>query len=83
MIYKTNSDTLKLVRVCRAEGLQFILGCDANALESAETNKRGKHLLKVIMAHNLDFENVGNQPTFLNTKQGEIINVILGVYISN
>ncbi|XP_074033904.1 uncharacterized protein [Leptinotarsa decemlineata] len=75
----------ELVRACQAEGLQLIIGCDANAHHltwgSTNTNERGEHLLQFIMANNLD---IGNKPTFVNARRSEVIDITIGTtFVSN
>nr|XP_023014683.1 uncharacterized protein LOC111504372 [Leptinotarsa decemlineata] len=78
----------ELVRACQAEGLQLIIGCDANAhhltWRSTNTNERGEHLLQFIVANNLDILNIGNKPTFVNARRSEVIDVTIGTtFVSN
>ncbi|XP_023024598.1 uncharacterized protein [Leptinotarsa decemlineata] len=78
----------ELVRACQAEGLQLIIGCDANAHHltwgSTNTNERGEHLLQFIMANNLDILNISNKPTFVNARCSEVIDVTIGTtFVSN
>lgn len=69
----------QLVRDCRKNGLQLIIGCDANAHHltwgSTNTNARGESVLQFIMQHNLDILNVGNKPTFVTSRRKEVIDI--------
>lgn len=78
----------ELEMASRADGSQLIIGCDADphhmTWESNDTTERGEYLLKFIMANNLDIFNVGNKPTFLNSRRRRVIDVTLTLtYVGN
>ncbi|XP_073948990.1 uncharacterized protein [Choristoneura fumiferana] len=59
----------------------LIIGCDANAHHviwgSSDVNKRGEKLLDFLVSSSLQIMNKGNDPTFVNAKRGEVIDVTL------
>lgn len=81
-------DVRELVGSCRENGLQLIIGMDANAHNktwgSTNNNERGESLLQFILTNNLDILNVGNEPTFVTQIRKEVIDITLSTtYISN
>ncbi len=70
-----------LISSGRANGSHLILGCDANAHHtlwgSTDINPRGEALLQFIMEYNLDILNVGNKPTFVNSRRKEVLDITL------
>ncbi|KAL7725518.1 hypothetical protein ACLKA6_010088 [Drosophila palustris] len=70
------SDNVKaLIQHAQKEGIDVILGCDANAHHtlwgSTDTNDRGESLLELALLTNLVVCNRGNHPTFRNKNRAE------------
>ncbi|KAM8708428.1 hypothetical protein ACLKA7_015406 [Drosophila subpalustris] len=76
------SDNVKaLIQHTQKEGIDVILGCDANAHHtlwgSTDTNDRRESLLEFALLTNLVVCNRGNHPTFRNKNRAEVIDVTL------
>ncbi|XP_076289818.1 uncharacterized protein LOC143213650 [Lasioglossum baleicum] len=71
-----------LVQDCRTQGLQLVIGCDANSHNtlwgSSDCNRRGIALLEFLSAHHLEIMNRGNRPTFVTSRRQEVIDITLG-----
>ncbi|OXU16370.1 hypothetical protein TSAR_006892 [Trichomalopsis sarcophagae] len=71
----------RLVEYCEERGLPLVMGCDANAHHlvwgSTNTNDRGTTLLEYLTTMNLEIINRGNEPTFMNVRRREIIDITL------
>ncbi|XP_047999786.1 uncharacterized protein LOC125236912 [Leguminivora glycinivorella] len=59
----------------------LIIGCDANAHHviwgSSDVNKRGEKVLEFLVSSSLQLLNKGNEPTFVNARRGEVIDITL------
>ncbi|XP_074000238.1 uncharacterized protein [Rhodnius prolixus] len=70
-----------IVAHCRRERLQLILGCDANAHNTAwgstDDNARGKLLLEFISGEGLHVSNIGSVPTFVTATRREVLDLTL------
>ncbi|XP_015190396.1 PREDICTED: uncharacterized protein LOC107073922 [Polistes dominula] len=80
-----HSPTEKLRAVmehCRREGLDLVIGCDANshhvAWGSSNTNKRGTALLEYLSSSNLEILIRGSRPTFVTSRRQEVIDLTQG-----
>ncbi|KAG5685143.1 hypothetical protein PVAND_014336 [Polypedilum vanderplanki] len=66
---------------CINNGLQLVLGCDANSHHiiwgSSDTNTRGTKLMEFICELGLVILNRGNRPTFVNRLREEVIDLTL------
>lgn len=70
-----------LVENSSKANIGLIIGCDANAHHviwgSSDVNKRGEKLLDFLVSSSLQIINKGNDPTFVNAKRGEVIDITL------
>ncbi|XP_048514354.1 uncharacterized protein LOC125501755 [Athalia rosae] len=70
-----------LVRYCTSEGLELLVGCDANSHHtvwgSSNTNRRGVVLLEYLSLERLEILNRGSKPTFINSLRREVIDLTL------
>ncbi|XP_048002004.1 uncharacterized protein LOC125238656 [Leguminivora glycinivorella] len=59
----------------------LIIGCDANAHHviwgSSDVNRRGEKVLEFLVSSSLQLLNKGNEPTFVNARRGEVIDITL------
>jgi hypothetical protein len=71
----------KLVAYTSNEWLERLLGCDTNSHHevwgSTSINPRGGSLLDFIMHNKLHILNRGRQPTFLDSRRQEVLDVTL------
>jgi hypothetical protein len=69
----------KLVAYAKDIGLERPLGCDANSHHevwgSTDINPRGESLLDVIMRTRLYILNRGKEPTFLDSRRQEVLDI--------
>lgn len=67
---------------CRREGLDLVVGCDANSHHviwgSSNTNERGSALLQYLSTTNLEILNKGSKPTFVTARRQQVIDLTLG-----
>ncbi|XP_024888738.1 uncharacterized protein LOC112465430, partial [Temnothorax curvispinosus] len=72
---------IELVTYAKESGLELLLGCDANSHHlvwgSFDINPRGESLLDFIMSTNLQILNRGTEPTFLDSRRQEVIDITL------
>ncbi len=72
---------VELVEYAKANGLELIIGCDANSHHvlwgSSDTNKRGEGLMSFISTTQLDIMNRGCEPTFINKARQEVIDITM------
>ena len=70
-----------LIRDCEAEGLDLVMGCDANSHHtvwgSSNCNSRGEALLEFFGTTSLGILNVGCKPTFRNSVREEVLDISL------
>lgn len=70
-----------LVKYCEERNIGVIIGCDANAHNtvwgSTNNNDRGEQLLEFVERYNLLVANRGAQPTFVDARRAEVIDVTL------
>ncbi|XP_045471711.1 uncharacterized protein LOC123678624 [Harmonia axyridis] len=78
-----SEEVQRLIEWCRREKKQLILGCDANAHHkvwgSTDINHRGEDFLDFLFSSNIEIENVGNSPTFMNAIRREVIDLTLAI----
>lgn len=78
-------EVTRLVTHCKNQGLQLLLGCDANAHNelwgSSDTNVRGESLLEYLYETNLLVINRGSAPTFRNAIREEVLDLTIGTPI--
>ena len=76
-----SSNVINLVNHCESHGLDLIIGTDSNAHNevwgSTDTNRRGEILLEYLIANNLVISNEGNNPTFLNKRSEQVLDLTL------
>jgi hypothetical protein len=64
---------------------KIILGIDSNAHHtlwgSTDINQRGESLMEYMVSTKLDILNKGNEPTFLNIRRRQVIDVTLGTML--
>lgn len=77
-------DTRMLDRVAQyanSKGYPLVVGVDANSHHmvwgSTDTNTRGEALLEYLVSTNLEFVNVGKEPTFVTSIRREVIDLTL------
>lgn len=62
-------------------GIPIIIGADCNAhhslWNSSNTNTRGEKLVEYLATTCLDIQNYGNEPTYVNSRRQEIIDITL------
>ncbi|XP_024881916.1 uncharacterized protein LOC112461076 [Temnothorax curvispinosus] len=72
---------IELVTYAKERGLELLLGCDANSHHlvwgSSDINPREESLLDFIMSTNLQILNRGTEPTFLDSRRQEVIDITL------
>jgi hypothetical protein len=71
-----------LVTYAKDKGLELLLGCDANTPKyevwgNTDINLRGESLLDFIMLTRLHMLNRGKQPTFLDSRRQEVLDITL------
>ncbi|XP_063534976.1 uncharacterized protein LOC134744959 [Cydia strobilella] len=66
---------------CSQANTDLIIGCDANAHHviwgSSDVNRRGEKVLDFLVSSSLQLLNKGNEPTFVNARRGEVIDITL------
>lgn len=71
----------RLVDYCKREGMQYLIGCDANswnvAWGSTDTNERGSDLMEYLSAENLTVLNRGSKPTFVTANRQQVLDITL------
>lgn len=74
-------DICNIYNVCSEQGLDLIIGCDANSHHtqwgSTDINERGESLLDYIISTNLEICNIGDYPTFITRNRAEVLDVTL------
>ncbi|XP_020296447.1 uncharacterized protein LOC109861284 [Pseudomyrmex gracilis] len=74
-----HEEVKNLVAYAEARGLELLLGCDANShyvgWGSTDTNLREKSLHDYLMGIGLTILNRGNEPTFLDSRRQEVIDI--------
>jgi hypothetical protein len=69
----------RLVAYAKDKGLELLLGCDANSHHevwgSTNINPRGESLLDFIMRTRLHILNTGKEPTFLESRRQEVLDI--------
>ncbi|XP_008208797.1 uncharacterized protein LOC103316527 [Nasonia vitripennis] len=74
-------EVTRLVEYCEERGLSLVVGCDATAHHlvwgHTNTNDRGTTLLEYLTSTNLEITNRGNDPTFMNVRRREVIDITL------
>lgn len=69
----------KLVDYCSRRKLHLLASCDVNAHNtvwgSTDTNGRGQALLEYLAGTDLEILNIGNEPTFVNSRRQEVIDL--------
>ena len=72
---------LRVVAYAKDKGLELLLGCDANSHHevwgSTDINPRGESLLDFIMRTGLQILNRGKEPTFLDSRRQEVLDITL------
>ena len=75
------SEGRRLVAHLKKKGLNFLIGCDANAHHtvwgSSDINNRGEYLFDYLITNNIDFVNRGKKPTFINAIRQEVLDLTL------
>jgi hypothetical protein len=71
----------KLVAYAKDKGLELLLGCKANSHHevwgSTDINPRGESLLDFIMRTGLQILNAGKEPTFLDSRRQEVLDITI------
>ena len=71
----------RLVAYAKDKGLELLLGCDANSHHevwgSTDINPRGESLLDFIMRTGLQILNRGKEPTFLDSRRQEVLDITI------
>ena len=71
-----------LVRYCKNENIQLLVGCDSNAQHTAwgstSCKGRGEGLIEFLNTSNLEIFNRGSEPTFCTSVRQEKIDITLG-----
>jgi hypothetical protein len=71
----------RLVAYTKGKGLELLLGCDADSHHevwgSIDINPRGESLLDFIMRTRLHILNRGNEPTFLDSRRHEVLDITI------
>jgi hypothetical protein len=74
-----------IVQHSAEEGREIILGIDANAHHilwgSTDINPRGESLMEYMVSIKLNILNKGNEPTFLNVRRRQVIDLTLGTIL--
>lgn len=82
-----SAEVQKLVAHCQAKGAALLIGCDANAHHtvwgSTGINRRGELLLQYIFSTNIEIGNVGNEPTFIDIRRRDVIDLTLSTVRAN
>ncbi|XP_024874752.1 uncharacterized protein LOC112456449, partial [Temnothorax curvispinosus] len=80
--YPPQRNMIEIVAYAKKKGLELLLGCDANSHHlvwgSSNINPRGESLLDFIISTNLQILNRGKEPTFLDSRRQEVIDITLG-----
>lgn len=74
-------ELVALVDYTRANGLDLIIGCDANSHHtvwgSSNINQRGAALLEYLSTTRLEILNRGSRPTFVTSRRQEVLDLTL------
>ena len=75
------TEVKNLINYCRAQKLEFIISCDANAHNtswgSTDINKRGESLQNFLIQEDICVANEGNAPTFVSNGREEVLDLTL------
>ncbi|XP_055714759.1 uncharacterized protein LOC129808879, partial [Phlebotomus papatasi] len=75
-----------LVAACERNSWELLVGADANAHHiawgSTGVNARGESLLEFICTNQLDIINVGDNPTYVDRRRKEVIDITLGTRLA-
>ncbi|XP_037944483.1 uncharacterized protein LOC119677283 [Teleopsis dalmanni] len=76
-----SQEVIRLMEYCRTKRLEIVIGCDANAHNivwgSSDSNNRGESLLEFVEKYNLMIVNRGLEPTFVDARRSEVIDLTL------
>ncbi|XP_037959322.1 uncharacterized protein LOC119688728 [Teleopsis dalmanni] len=76
-----SQEVIRLMEYFRTKKLEIVIGCDANANNivwgSSDSNNKGESLLEFVEKYNLMIVNGGLEPTFVDARRSEVIDLTL------